>query len=143
MRKTPQTKIFRNLIAAVTAILLLTCFLPMQSVFADTNIGLGRTFVGNTGDASGWIKTAKPNGNTFLTKYTVTYHPNGGVGRTTDETVDANTDYTIKDQEYTKKYFLFDGWNESPDGTGIRYENDQVIKVTRNITLYAYWSPKI
>jgi hypothetical protein len=142
MRKKIEINKIKNLFAAIAVVLLLTCFLPMR-VFADTNGFAGRPLAARMGDVSGLIKTAQSNGSSFSSKYTVIYHPNGGVGKTVEVTVDANADYTVKDQEYTRHYFLFDGWCSAPDGTGVRYENGQVIKVTSDIIIYALWSPKI
>jgi uncharacterized repeat protein (TIGR02543 family) len=74
----------------------------------------------------------------------ITYHANGGSGEDIVVKVNANTYYTIVDQEeFTKAYYVRDGWNTRPDGYGNAYRVDQSIYVTTNLDLYVKWTPKI
>jgi len=131
----------KYLIATVSAVLFLACL--MQPAHADAHIrGVVGAFHASMA-APEWIQLARPGSNSIFDKYTVTYHPNGGRGRTNEESVEANKDYAVKDQGYAREYYVFDGWNTRPDGLGTNYLNDQVIKVVKNITLYAKWSPRI
>ena len=123
--------------------LILACFLPKQPVFADAFSQAGdRTLLLSVGNGvSGLIEMSDRTRSSI--RFMVTYHPNGGVGQTKEEYVDINTEYSIKNQGYTDKKYIFVGWNTRPDGLGLSYIVGQVINVTQNIELYAMWSQKI
>ena len=70
---------------------------------------------------------------------TVTYHPNSGIGDIVQDTVTANTNYTILEQGYTHSSYVFDGWNTQANGLGVNYSVGQVVRLTSSITLYAKW----
>ena len=74
-----------------------------------------------------------------IQQLTVTYNPNGGLGLVKAVPVQANSNYIITDQGYTKNGYAFDSWNTRSDGLGTRYTNNQVIYLTTSITLYAQW----
>jgi hypothetical protein len=135
-----SSKIF---IAALTVFLFLTCLLTNQPARADTLTRVsGKALHASMGGEIYSLATTTKD-KSSSDKYTVTYHPNGGRGQTQEESVDANKDYTIKDQKYTRKYFIFSSWNTRPDGLGIDYSNGQVISLTESITLYAMWCRQI
>jgi hypothetical protein len=92
----------------------------------------------STRNGRNWIEMASPYNSV---KYTVTYHPNEGVGQTIEESVETNSDYTIKAQGYKRKNFIPIGWNTKPDCSGKSYLNGQVINIEGNIVLYVMWSP--
>jgi len=52
-------------------------------------------------------------------------------------TVDENTKMTL--YKPTKSDYTFSGWNTKSDGDGTSYEYDDIIKITKDITLYAQW----
>lgn len=143
MREKLQANGIKGLIAAMTAVLFLTCYLSIQPAVADpVPFSDGMVLIASLSD-SGFIGMANRNNNSLINKFTVTYHPNGGKGQTKRESVDANTDYTVNNQGYTKDYCVFDCWNTRQDGLGTDYLSGQVISVTRDITLYARWIPNI
>ena len=75
----------------------------------------------------------------LIEDYSVTYNPNGGTGSVKVEPVDANTNYTIKDQGYTRAGYTPNGWNTQADGKGVNYTNGQNFLMTTSLTLYAQW----
>lgn len=52
-------------------------------------------------------------------------------------TVDENTKMTL--YKPTKNGYTFSEWNTKSDGDGTSYEYDDIIKITKDITLYAQW----
>jgi len=52
-------------------------------------------------------------------------------------TVDDGTIMTL--YEPTKSGYTFSEWNTNSDGDGTSYEYDDIIKITKDITLYAQW----
>jgi len=74
-------------------------------------------------------------------KVKVTYDPNGGEGSVNEESVNVNTNYTIKDQGYTRGMIKQTGWNTQADGKGTPYSNGNVVHMTASLTLYAQWGP--
>lgn len=77
--------------------------------------------------------------NVPITRYTITYEPNGG---STDvpisEVVSENTKYTIINNPFNSdKRFV--EWNTKPDGTGTSYKPGDTIVINSDITLYAIW----
>ena len=43
----------------------------------------------------------------------------------------------------TRSGHLFTGWNTEPDGSGTSYEPDTVVTLTKDLTLYAQWTPVV
>jgi uncharacterized repeat protein (TIGR02543 family) len=76
-------------------------------------------------------------------QFTITYLPNGGTGSAIILPVNANTNYTIVTQGYSRDRHNFDCWNTRADGTGIDYRVGQNIYVTGSLSLYAKWEPWI
>lgn len=143
MRVKEKTKSMKYLFAAIAAVMFLTCYLPMQPAISKTLASEdGRDLYASV-PVSERIELAKPGNNVVFSKYTVRYHPNGGKGKTIEVSVDAGTEYTIKDQGYIRDYYAFDGWNSKSDGLGTNYSNEEAINVINDITLYAKWSPRI
>jgi hypothetical protein len=131
MRKITLTMSKKALVAAITAILLFACFLSIQTATAKETITdslYGKYLpTGQIGSAS--------------RQMTVTYDPNGGIGKANVVNVSPNTDHTIEDQNYERSGYGFGGWNSKPDGLGDLYFIGDVIRVTTSITLYALWLP--
>jgi len=119
MKRKTMSKI--TFIAAITAVLFLTFFMSVQIVTASETISKGHTSIA-------------------ARQLTVTYNPNGGMGVVNTVSVNPNTDFTIRDQGYHRRdSYTFAGWNVRPDGLGVHYNNNQVIRVTESIILYATW----
>ncbi|MCL1875770.1 MAG: InlB B-repeat-containing protein [Synergistaceae bacterium] len=95
--------------------------------------GLGITIEGSVELYAQW----KPNA------FTVTYHPNGGIGESVIDPTFFGNLYKIKDQGYTRPYYQFDGWNTRADGLGLNYTVNQSYTMTGSLVLYAKWIPKI
>ena len=134
-----QSMSMKYLIAPITAILFLTCFLPARLAYAENQICDDSGSINASMHEPEWIKLARPGGKSIFGKYTVTYHPNGGSGKAVEVPVDADKNYTIVDQGYSRENYIFSGWNTKPDGFGINYSIEEVISVTGDITLYARW----
>ena len=85
-------------------------------------------------------------------KYTVSYNANGGTGSMSSDTATYDSAFKTKQNAFSKTGYTFNGWNEKADGTGTAwslasngvYESGKswTWKYTKNITLYAQWTPK-
>ena len=137
MKKILHTNSVKIAIMSLVLVLFMASILPIQSVFAAARAGEGTRVVN---DLASQNKVS--NNNRSSEKFMVIYHPNGGKGHTFEEYVDANAEYSIKDQGYTRELYIFSFWNTRPDGLGINYSNNQIINITENITLYASWGRK-
>ncbi len=72
--------------------------------------------------------------------YTIGYNPNGGTGSIANPgPVTPSTNFIIAPNGYTYTGLTFTGWNTSADGSGTSYAPGDVIKVTKNMVLYAMW----
>ena len=49
---------------------------------------------------------------------------------------------TIPPDEPTHDGYVFSGWNTKPNGSGDKYDPGQSITLTKDLTLYAQWSPE-
>ena len=143
MRGKLQTNKIYGFIAVIGTVLFLTCYLPMQAAGADYFGRAGGRDVLGIMDATGRIETEKSLNSGVFNSYTVTYHPNGGRGKTIEVSVDTNTDYAVIDQGFERELYFFVGWNTKPDGLGKNYFVGQTIHITKDITLYAKWGKRI
>ena len=77
--------------------------------------------------------------------YKVAYNRNGGTGNMSPDTVTYNTNYTTKSNKFKRTGYTFAGWNEKADGKGTNWTSwiGKAWKwtYTKNITLYAQWTP--
>ena len=68
----------------------------------------------------------------------ITFDKNGGTGTMSSQTAAYGAETQLKTNTFTNSR-TFRGWNTSPDGTGIQYDDGGSITVTRSVTLYAQW----
>lgn len=75
------------------------------------------------------------------TTYQVNYHPNGGTGSMSSDTVEYYTNYTAKQNEFSKSGYQFAGWNTDPNGNGESWTPgvSKLYTYKKDITLYAQW----
>lgn len=73
------------------------------------------------------------------TEYTVTFNANGGEGSMDAQTVPASTDTALTANTFVRTGYDFTGWNTVADGTGTAYDNQAIVNLTENLTLYAQW----
>ncbi|MBQ5388221.1 MAG: InlB B-repeat-containing protein [Paludibacteraceae bacterium] len=88
------------------------------------------------------IKIAKGNGDTQSNNdfiFTITYDANGGVGTMQPDTFYYGVLKMLTKVKFTKSNYDFINWNTKADGSGITYENEQTLMISKNIKLYAQW----
>lgn len=71
--------------------------------------------------------------------YTVTFNPNGGDGTMASQTFTEGQEQALTANAFTKKDYVFSGWNTESDGTGTSYKDQATITVSADMTLYAQW----
>ena len=75
--------------------------------------------------------------------YTVKYVPNGGTGTMPTDTATYDSNYTTRENGFTREGYKFVGWNEKYDGTGTdwtaRIGKPWKWTYTNDVTLYAQW----
>lgn len=83
-------------------------------------------------------------------KYNVKYDKNGGSGKTMKKSKNVKYDkkFTLRENTYTKKGYVFAGWNTKRNGTGHSYVDEQEVyklstKAGATVTLYAQWEPEV
>ena len=72
--------------------------------------------------------------------FTVTFNANGGVGEMSPQEFKAGTSQALSANAFVNEGFYFTGWCTSMDGTGKKYDNQQVIAITAGMTLFAQWA---
>jgi len=70
---------------------------------------------------------------------TVFFHPNGAAQNTYGQHMNYNTKKALKKNTFTRNGYYFDGWNTKPNGKGKPYKDQQVIRIKKNLHLYAQW----
>lgn len=71
--------------------------------------------------------------------YTITFNPNGGTGNIDNQTFTYDTLQKITKNSYINNGYSFKEWNTKADGTGTSYIDEQEIKISENLILYAIW----
>jgi uncharacterized protein (TIGR02145 family)/uncharacterized repeat protein (TIGR02543 family) len=75
-------------------------------------------------------------------KFAVAFDSNGGGNNPPTTSADSGSSITLPDQGTMQKNgYSFGGWNTSPGGTGTAYSANFSYPVTRDITLFAKWTP--
>ena len=80
--------------------------------------------------------------------YTISYNKNGGKGTMNTQTATVGSKVTLKANGFTKKGYVFTGWNTKKNGKGITYlqlkqVNSLSKKAGKKIVLYAQWKKGI
>ncbi|MDI9242493.1 InlB B-repeat-containing protein [Fusibacillus kribbianus] len=70
---------------------------------------------------------------------TITFDANGGEGSMDAQTVPASADTALTANTFARTGYDFTGWNTVADGTGTAYDNQAIVNLTENLTLYAQW----
>lgn len=78
-------------------------------------------------------------------KYTVRYHANGGDGSMSNQTFKYHEEKALHKNEFTMSHGTFVCWNTKPDGSGISYKDEQVVRDLTTVNgayydLYAIWN---
>ncbi len=93
----------------------------------------GDTYVAYLDTAENAIKIGIPD-------KTITFDANNGEGTMEAQKIISGKTHTLAANEFTRKKYVFDGWNSEPDGTGTSYTDKQEITAADNVTLYAQWT---
>lgn len=72
--------------------------------------------------------------------YTVTFHPNEGVGDSYTQTITENIATPLSPNTFTREGYLFNGWNTQADGQGTSYTDEEEVTLTTDLDLYAQWT---
>jgi len=72
-------------------------------------------------------------------EHVVTFHPNGARGDIVTQNFTGNIPQSLMANPFTYKGFTFQSWNTKPDGTGDIYSDQETIKVSASMVLYAQW----
>ena len=83
--------------------------------------------------------------NAIQPTYTVVFDANGGTGTMQSQTFTYKTPQALRENEFVKENSTFDSWNTKEDGTGISYDDSEVVsnltdRDGEEITLYAQWA---
>ena len=71
--------------------------------------------------------------------YYITFNGNGGSGEMPAQSNIEYADVTLAQNAFTKEYYNFTGWNTKADGSGTSYEDEAIVELTGDLTLYAQW----
>ena len=71
----------------------------------------------------------------------ITYNGNGGTGTRNPQPFLPDVAQKLKINSFSKIGCAFAGWNTSPDGDGISYQDREEISINENLELYAQWVP--
>jgi len=72
-------------------------------------------------------------------EFTVTFHANGGEGEMEPQIFKAGVEQELSPNVYHNNEYHFTGWNTSANGTGKKFENQQIITLSSDLDLYAQW----
>ncbi|MCF2671604.1 InlB B-repeat-containing protein, partial [Butyricicoccus pullicaecorum] len=75
---------------------------------------------------------------------TITFNANDGSGEpdTATQVVPSGIETALKENTFTRTGYYFSGWNTAEDGSGTAYEDGAEITTSKDLTLYAQWTPK-
>ena len=74
--------------------------------------------------------------------YVVRYYSNDSNNSLDVQSVQSETPFTIRENSFERIGYIFKEWNTKQDGTGSKYEENQVVNsVNSDISLYAQWIP--
>ena len=83
-----------------------------------------------------------------VNSYQVVFNSNGGVGTMSNQSFNYGESKRLTLNGFTRSNYIFNYWNTKSDGTGVTYQDNQVVSnltSTNNgtVTLYAIWTSSI
>jgi uncharacterized protein (TIGR02145 family)/uncharacterized repeat protein (TIGR02543 family) len=72
-------------------------------------------------------------------EYVVTFNPNGGRGDLVTQNFTHKVAQSLMANPFTNRGFVFTGWNTASNGTGTAYKDEESVKITSHVVLYAQW----
>jgi len=69
----------------------------------------------------------------------VTFNANGGAGTMPEQAIRKDTPTALNSNSFTKEGYAFSSWNTDKYGNGDSYQDNEVVTISDNITLYAQW----
>ena len=78
--------------------------------------------------------------------YSIKYDSNSGTGTMDNQNFTYDVESKLNDNNFTRKGYKFASWNTKADGTGVSYDNQDIIynlscKDKETVILYAQWTP--
>jgi uncharacterized repeat protein (TIGR02543 family) len=73
-------------------------------------------------------------------EFTVTFNANGGEGKMEPQKFKAGVEQELSPNAFFSSKYYFTGWNTSAIGLGKIFDNQQIITLSSDMTLYAQWS---
>jgi uncharacterized repeat protein (TIGR02543 family) len=74
-------------------------------------------------------------------EFVVTFNPNGGKGALITQKFTEKVSQSLMANSFVNRGHVFTGWNTKPDGTGVAYQDQEMIKASGHLVLYAQWKP--
>ncbi|MBO6195823.1 MAG: InlB B-repeat-containing protein [Bacilli bacterium] len=71
--------------------------------------------------------------------YNITFNSNGGTGNMEPLCILSTETKALSKNTFTKEGYKFIGWNTKADGSGTSYNDEEIISINNDITLYAQW----
>jgi uncharacterized repeat protein (TIGR02543 family) len=75
--------------------------------------------------------------------YTITFDSNGGRGSMSPIFIEVGTSITLPTNTFTRIGYVFIGWSINSMGYGTTYYNEQRVRPSGNMTLYAMWEEEV
>lgn len=72
-------------------------------------------------------------------KYTITFNKNSGKGSMENQVISHFQQDVLSSNTFTKKHFIFSGWNTMANGSGIGYTDGESLILDGDLILYAQW----
>lgn len=107
-----------------------------------TAIDEGEALITVTTEDGNWTATCKvtvKKDAPVVEECTITFDPNGGKGEMDPQKGDKGDTVKLKANEFTRNGYSFKNWNTKADGSGVKYDDKQSVKLETDMTLYAQW----
>ena len=77
-----------------------------------------------------------------LSTWNVYFYANNGTNQFKTQSFTTNSQFSLTANSFTRTGYLFKEWNTVADGSGISYQNSQVVSgMNQHLMLYAQWIP--
>ena len=83
--------------------------------------------------------TNKTGYNDYLNEAKITFNSNTSNTIISKQRIYKNKNFKLNKNLYEKNGHIFNSWNTKSDGSGQRYEDESIVNINDNLTLYAQW----
>ena len=107
-----------------------------------TDVGTTTVYVKDSGN-SNYLESDVTSGSItikeVLVNVSIIFNSNNNTTEIATQEISVNSNTKLNKNTFVRNGYTFNSWNTKADGTGIKYEDEQIVNLNESLNLYAIW----